>query len=118
MDSRINYAIGFALIAGICVLAFVLNPGSEFGGADGEGGDKIAEIDPDYEPWFSNIWEPPAETASLLFALQAAIGAIIIGYFIGYERGKRAAPKSSTTASAAPAKVSQQELSENKPGNA
>jgi ABC-type cobalt transport system substrate-binding protein len=26
----------------------------------------------------------------LLFSLQAAAGALIIGYFVGYERGKRA----------------------------
>ena len=33
--------------------------------------------------------EPPSgEIESLLFALQAAIGAVIIGYFFGYWRGK------------------------------
>jgi cobalt transport protein len=30
-----------------------------------------------------NLWEVPGETESLLFALQAAIGASIIGFFIG-----------------------------------
>ena len=41
------------------------------------------------KPWFSSIWEPPSgEIESLLFALQAAIGAIIIGYFFGYWRGQ------------------------------
>ena len=36
-----------------------------------------------------SIWEPPSgEIESLLFALQAAIGAGFIGYFIGYTRGK------------------------------
>ena len=43
-----------------------------------------------YHPWFSSIWEPPSsEIESLLFALQAAIGALIIGYFLGYYTGKR-----------------------------
>ena len=38
---------------------------------------------------FNSIWEPPSgEIESLLFALQAAIGAGFIGYFIGYIRGK------------------------------
>lgn len=66
------------------------NPDSEFGGADGAAEDVIAEIDPSYEPWIGNLgFEPPSgEIESLLFALQAAIGAIIIGYFFGYYRGK------------------------------
>jgi cobalt/nickel transport protein len=59
-----------------------------FGGADGQAGDAISESG--YEPWFSSIWEPPSgEIESLLFALQAAIGAIIIGYFFGYWRGQK-----------------------------
>ena len=42
-----------------------------------------------FKPWFSSIWEPPSgEIESLLFALQAAIGAIIIGYAFGYWRGQ------------------------------
>jgi cobalt/nickel transport protein len=67
-----------------------MNPDSEFGGADGAAEDVIAEINPDYEPWFGGIgFEPPGgETESLLFALQAAIGSLIIGYTFGYYRGK------------------------------
>ena len=42
-----------------------------------------------YQPWFNSIWEPPSgEIESLLFALQAAIGAIIIGYVLGYYNGQ------------------------------
>jgi cobalt/nickel transport protein len=42
-----------------------------------------------YQPWITPIWEPPSgEVESLLFALQAAIGAFIIGYFLGYYRKK------------------------------
>jgi len=61
-----------------------------FGGADGAAGDLIMEIAPNYEPWFEPFWEPPSgEIESLLFALQAAIGAIIIGYFFGYNQAKK-----------------------------
>ena len=78
------------LVALVIVLAAVplfLHPGSEFGGADGQAEGAIAEIAPDYQPWFSPIWEPPGgETESLLFALQAAIGAGFIGYFFGVKR--------------------------------
>lgn len=63
---------------------------SEFGGADGEAQEAIGAIAPEYEPWFNAIWEPPGgETESLLFALQAAIGAITIGYVIGYGRARK-----------------------------
>ena len=57
------------------------------GGADDQAGEAIEETG--YEPWFSSIWEPPSgEIESLLFALQAAIGALIIGYAFGYWRGQ------------------------------
>lgn len=54
-----------------------------FGGADGEAGAVVEGLG--YEPWYESFWEPPSgEIESLLFAVQAAIGAIIIGYFFGY----------------------------------
>lgn len=63
-----------------------------FGGADDSAGDAIAETG--YEPWFEPIWEPPSgEIESLLFAVQAAIGALIIGYVFGYYRGRGASNK-------------------------
>ena len=58
-----------------------------FGGSDDQGSDGVSETG--YEPWFSSFWEPPSgEIESLLFAVQAAIGAIIIGYYFGYWRGQ------------------------------
>ena len=42
------------------------------------------------EPWFQPFWEPPGGgTESLLFALQAALGAGFIGYYFGLKRGER-----------------------------
>ena len=61
-----------------------------FGGSDDAGGEEIEKMNPNYHPWFSPIWEPPSgEIESLLFALQAAIGAIIIGYFMGYSKARK-----------------------------
>ncbi|HIP16798.1 MAG TPA: energy-coupling factor ABC transporter substrate-binding protein [Methanothermococcus okinawensis] len=61
-----------------------------FEGSDDIGGEAIEKMNPNYKPWFKPIWEPPSgEIESFLFALQAAIGAIIIGYFIGYYSGKK-----------------------------
>lgn len=80
------YVVGFAAIAALVIGALWCANGSSFGGADDAAEDVIAEVDPDYQPWTSGIWgdfELPGETESLLFALQAAIGAVIIGYFIG-----------------------------------
>ena len=55
-----------------------------FGGADDKAKDMISEIAPDYKPWFEPLIEPASgEIASLLFALQAALGAGFIGYFLG-----------------------------------
>ena len=102
------------ILAIVCILLFIaplviFNGHGEddgfFGGADDAAGDAINESvaqqqakeqntsinnTTGYEPWFNSIWEPPSgEIESLLFALQAAIGAIIIGYFLGYWRGQK-----------------------------
>jgi cobalt/nickel transport protein len=81
------------LIAAVVLLAIiplVIVRDSEFGGADGAAQAAILEIAPGYEPWAAPLIEPPgSETASLLFALQAALGAGLIGYFFGLKRGQR-----------------------------
>ena len=66
------------------------NTDAEFGGADGEAEGVIAELTGGtYEPIADPLWEPPSgEIESLLFGLQIALGAIIIGYFFGYYRGR------------------------------
>ncbi|MBU5590570.1 energy-coupling factor ABC transporter substrate-binding protein [Clostridium sp. MSJ-4] len=70
----------FIIIAG----ALIIGKNGEFEGADAMAEEAIMEIDSSYEPWFSHIWEPPSgEIESFLFALQAAIGAGFIGYYIG-----------------------------------
>lgn len=78
------------LVALLAILPLYLVKDSEFGGADGAAEEMITEINPEYEPWFNSFWEPPGgETESLLFALQAAIGAGVIGYYVGYKKGQR-----------------------------
>lgn len=55
-----------------------------FAGADGQAKDLIGKIIPGYQPWFEPLMEPPSgEIESLLFALQAALGAGFIGYYLG-----------------------------------
>lgn len=73
----------------LAVVPLVVAGGAEFGGADGEAETAITEIDSGYEPWFASIWEPPSgEIESLLFALQAAIGAGLVFYALGYYVGR------------------------------
>jgi cobalt/nickel transport protein len=58
-----------------------------FAGADGQAEEMIGKIAPDYEPWFSPLIEPVSgEIESMLFALQAALGAGFIGYYLGMGR--------------------------------
>ncbi len=91
MDSK-YYIVILAIVAVIAILPLAMYSGlgedqGYFGGADDSAGTVVEETG--YEPWFSSIWEPPSgEIESLLFALQAAIGAIIIGYILGYFHGQ------------------------------
>ncbi|ACV35348.1 energy-coupling factor ABC transporter substrate-binding protein [Accumulibacter sp.] len=55
-----------------------------FTGADDKAMALIGQIAPSYQPWFEPLMEPASgEVASLLFALQAALGAGFIGYYLG-----------------------------------
>ena len=75
------------LVVLVVILAAVplwLCRGAEFGGADGMAEELITETNPDYEPWFQPILEPASgEIESLLFAMQSAIGAGIVGFVLG-----------------------------------
>ena len=68
----------------VAIAPLYLAKGSEFGGADGEAMDIVTEIRPDYEPIFEPLIEPASgEIESMLFAVQAALGAGVIGYGVG-----------------------------------
>lgn len=91
----------FAVIAVLCIGTLAMVDG-DFGGSDDSGG-STASDDYGYEAWTGDIltiitgdpdYELPGETESLLFAVQAAIGAIIIGYFIGFNAANSKSKKS------------------------
>jgi len=72
--------------AAAIVAAPLVIPGlkGEFKGADDLGTEAILESRPDYKPWFEPLWKPPSEEVeTMLFALQAALGAGVLGYVIG-----------------------------------
>lgn len=79
-----------AVLAAVVVLVvapLVARRGAEWAGADSRATDEVTAIDPDYEPWFEGWWSPPSgEIEGFLFALQAAVGAAVLGYVVGARR--------------------------------
>lgn len=74
----------------ISVIPLITLKNAEFAGADGLAETAITEIAPEYKPWFSSIYEPASgEIESLLFALQAAIGAGVMGFILGRITAKK-----------------------------
>lgn len=58
-----------------------------FRGTDDHATELVAKIAPGYKPWFKPLLQPASpEIGSLLFALQAALGAGFIGYYLGVVR--------------------------------
>jgi len=89
MNQKLIVIFLVIILVAVSIIPLMIVQGSEFGGADGAAEEVITSIQPTYEPWISPIWEPPGgETESLLFALQAALGAGIIGYYFGVKRGQ------------------------------
>lgn len=79
----------------LAVVPLFIRKNAVFGGADDKAKAAINQIDTNYKPWFSPIWTPPSgEIASMLFSLQAALGAGFIGYYFGYAKGKKVINKS------------------------
>ncbi len=88
----------------VLVVAPLMFVNGKFGGSDDAASQAVAASQPGFHPWFEPIWKPPSsEIESLLFALQAAIGAGVIGYVLGRIHGaakerealnnKKASPK-------------------------
>ena len=77
------------LVVFIGAFAYVSSTGNhEWSGSDDQAKDTIDRLmGGTYQPWAHSIWKPPSgEIEGLLFALQAAFGSLIIGYFLGYYR--------------------------------
>ncbi|GAB3306524.1 energy-coupling factor ABC transporter substrate-binding protein [Epidermidibacterium keratini] len=61
-----------------------------FAGADSKASELIDQTNPDYQPWAQNVFTPSSsELESGLFAIQAAIGAGVVGYAVGVLRSRR-----------------------------
>ncbi|TXS58123.1 energy-coupling factor ABC transporter substrate-binding protein [Streptomyces sp. t39] len=105
--AKINTLLVLIVVA-LAVLPLALGLGDHkeepFTGADAQAETAITELDPEYEPWFSPLYEPPSgEVESALFALQAAIGAGVLAYYFGLRKGRRQGEARAARASAGPA---------------
>ncbi|MCU0523306.1 MAG: energy-coupling factor ABC transporter substrate-binding protein [Elainella sp. Prado103] len=97
-----NGLLGLGVIA-LTIAPLIFLREAEFQGSDGEAAAAIQEVQPTYRPWFQPIVEPASgEIESLLFALQAALGAGTIGYVIGLSRGRHTHQQHLSQAEAAP----------------
>ncbi|MFV8380911.1 energy-coupling factor ABC transporter substrate-binding protein [Corynebacterium hindlerae] len=83
------------LVAGVLIMFPMFfnfgDPDAEeqFVGTDAGAEALVEEANPDYEPWFDSIaGELPGEVESGRFALQAGLGAGLLGYVLGVFRGR------------------------------
>ena len=73
----------------IAVVPLFALKGAEFGGSDNAGSEMAAEINGEYEPWFTPVLETalggelPGEVESLIFCVQTGIGVGVIAFFMG-----------------------------------
>lgn len=99
MSARLRNALLIAAVAALAIFPLMIvkqpvaGPDGKraelFKGADDQASAAIKALAPGYKPWFKSIYNSPSsEIDTLLFALQAAIGAGFIGYYVGYSRGR------------------------------
>lgn len=90
---RMNLLLVLAILALVALPLVMLRRADSrddlFGGADNRAAEAVKTLAPGYTPWFTPLFEPPsAEVSSMLFALQAALGAGVIGYYFGLAKGR------------------------------
>lgn len=96
MSKRLTTLLLFAALVVVLGAAYFIGsarsgPGDErFAGADSKASELVEQTNPDYQPWAQNVFTPSsAELESGLFAVQAAIGAGVVGYAVGVLRSRR-----------------------------
>jgi len=83
----LTYLALIGVVIALFVVPFVVNAGADFSGTDGQGPEAIESGG--YTPWIEPMGLQPNELGErVLFSLQVAIGAAIIGYFVGYTKAK------------------------------
>jgi cobalt/nickel transport protein len=90
MTKAYRYVLVAMVVVALTVVPLTIYNDADFGGTDDKAITVIQNIDNSYRPWFSgfHLFESE-EITSTFFAIQAAIGAGVLGYYIGYSRGKQ-----------------------------
>ncbi len=84
----------------IAAMPLMIRTDGAFKGTDERGTEAITALAPDYQPWIKPLWTPPSnEVQSLLFSLQAALGAGILGYYVGFCCGRQSRREDDLSAS-------------------
>lgn len=77
------------LLAAVMIVAapIILSLPGDYGGTD----DLAAEAveDTGYEPWFETLWSPSENVEGLIFNLQVALGAGLLGFVLGRVSARR-----------------------------
>ncbi len=86
-----RHAITLLLVLGVVALVVVpLLMGGEFTGTDAAVTEELEARG--HTPWFESVFSPSGEVESGLFAVQAALGAGVLGYVLGTYRARRDRP--------------------------
>lgn len=104
MKKDTKLVIGLLILVALIIMVplFALK-GAEFGGSDDAGSVKVEEIQGEYEPWFTPVFETalhgeiPGEVESLLFCVQTGIGVGVIAFFMGRFVERKKHEKSDTS---------------------
>lgn len=89
-----NFYISVLVILLIIILPFVYQQNWEFAGVDAQIEGLVSGINPLYQPWIETLTpELSGEMETFLFSAQAAMGAGIVAYILGYFRGIKVGSK-------------------------
>lgn len=88
MKTKNGNIILVVLVIAVVIVSLLWAGGAEFGGTDNKAVEVIEATN--YRPWFDYLLAPSSPVVeSFLFSLQAAIGAGILFYCIGYFVGRK-----------------------------
>ncbi len=85
-----EYLSYIIIILFIVLIPFLVVSSKEFAGVDAQIEGVLGNINPQYIPWFNPVLpELSGEMETFLFSVQAGFGAGVVGYVLGYLRGRR-----------------------------